>query len=692
MKRNTLLIILLSTFLSMITTLNVSAQHKQFTPEVLLSLYRIGNATLSPDGTRFVYTRSLPSVANNNSRTEICLGDVKKPGNATVLVDAKGHSPIFLDNNTIAYLSSESGRSQIHTVTVTGDKRKLSSFDFDVQGFLFAPDRSKVLIIREVPLPSITHTTYPDLSKSSGVILDDLMYKHWDEWVTSVPQAYIANVSTDLTVSQEVTPILSEDEKYYELPTKPFGGVEQFAWSLDGKEIAYSCRKKVGLAYALSTNTDIYIFNIETKATRNITEGMMGYDTDPAYSPDGKYISWISMERDGYEADLKRLFVMDLTTGEKIDLTKGYEYYVDAYEWLADSKAVRFLSFEMGLGNIYELQVNSRKISPVTTYEDADVVSLSGDKNTILYSLRSMKFPVELHLLQLPKSRRGKKTDTRLTTENDEILKDIPNITVQKRWITTTDNKKMLTWVVLPPNFDPNKKYPAILYCQGGPQSTVSQFWSYRWNFRTFASYDFIIVAPNRRGVPGFGREWNEQISGDYGGQNMKDYLAAIDEVKAEPYVDADHLGAMGASYGGFSVYWLAGHHEGRFKALFAHAGIFNLEAQYLETEEKFFANWDMGGPYWDKNNRVAQNTFANSPHRFVGKWDTPILISHGEKDYRILASQGLMAFDAAKMQGIPARMLLFPDENHWILQPQNGILFYREFNSWMSKWLKPNK
>lgn len=691
MKKNALFLTVLALLMSAITPNIAKAQQQGFTPEVLLSLYRIGGAQFSPDGKAYLYTRTLPSLENNNSNTEICLGDITAPGKARVLVGSKGHSPVFLDENTIAYLSSESGKSQICLVTLDGTRRTLSSFDFDVQGFLFSPDRSKVAVIRDIPLPSIVRNDNPDLPKATGIVFEDLMYKHWDEWVVSVPQPFIASVSADLTVSTEVTPVLGKDE-WYEAPTKPFGGVDQYAWSNDGKDFAYSCRKKVGLAYALSTNTDIYVYNLETKETRNITEGMMGYDTDPAYSPDGKYITWISMERDGYEADLKRLFVMDLKTGEKINLTAQYEYYVDHYEWTKDGKNIRFITNDMGLSNVFELNVASRKVSPVTKYDDADVIGFSGDGKTILYTVQSMRYPAEIHALQLKKTRKSNGIDTRLTVENDSKLKDIPNITVQKRWITTTDNKKMLTWVVLPPNFDESKKYPAILYCQGGPQSTVSQFWSYRWNFRTFASYGFIIVAPNRRGVPGFGREWNEQISGDYGGQNMKDYFKAIDTVKAEPYVDEDHLGAMGASYGGFSVYWLAGHHEGRFKALFAHAGIFNLESQYLETEEKFFANWDMGGPYWDKSNKIAQNTFANSPHRFVDKWTAPILISHGEKDYRILASQGLMAFDAAKMRGIPARMLLYPDENHWILRPQNGALFYREFNHWMSKWLKPNK
>ncbi len=463
----------------------------------------------------------------------------------------------------------------------------------------------------------------------------------------------------------------------------PFGGIEQLAWSPDSKTIAYTCRKKTGMAYALSTNSDIYLYDIESKKTSNITEGMMGYDINPIFSPDGKYIAWQSMERDGYESDKNRLFVLNIATGDKTYVTENFDYNADFIQWNNDNESLYIISCVEAKTQIFKAYAHTKEIKPVTTgVHDYESFAVVGDK---LIALRhSMSQPNEIYSVD---ANTGK--DTQISFENKDILNQITMGKVEERWIPTTDGKKMLTWVVYPPNFDANKKYPALLYCQGGPQSTVSQFWSYRWNLQMMAAKGYIVVAPNRRGLPGFGKEWNEQISGDYGGQNMKDYLSAIDALAKEPFVNADKLGCTGASYGGFSTYWLAGNHHKRFKAFLAHAGIFNLEAQYLETEEMWFANWDLGGSYWDRNNSIAQRSYANSPHRFVDKWNTPIMITHGERDYRILASQGMMAFNAAKLRGIPTRMLIFPDETHWIAQPQNGILFQREFFRWFDQWLK---
>lgn len=671
--------------MSVLTSTAGLAQSKEFTPEVLLSLYRLSSPQLSPSGKHFLYSRSLPDIVQNSISTETCIGNTDDKKDARVLLPAdwKASSARFLDDEHVTYLS----QGNLWIVDLGGNRQQISHVDFKISDYLFSPDRKKVVLIRELPIQNPVQRDYADLPKATGKIYDDLMYKHWDEWVETIPQPYLCEVKSGHLVSGEAIAILSQDEKY-EVPQRPFGGMEQLSWSPDSKYLAYSCRKKVGLAYAVSTNTDIYLYDTEARITRNITEGMMGYDTTPAFSPDGRYIAWASMERDGYEADLNRLFLMDLSTGKKTFLSEGFERNIDQLEWADDSQSIVFQTNDLGLNNLFRIRLSNRKITPITRYEDADVSGFALRGNLLMYGLQSMKSPKDIYQLRLTKGDTWKSTLKR-SSENDPKLAGIPNITVEKRWITTTDNKKMLTWVILPPHFDPQKKYPAILYCQGGPQSTVSQFWSYRWNLRTFASHGYIIVAPNRRGVPGFGKEWNEQISGDYGGQNMKDYLSAIDDLSKEPYVDRQRLGATGASYGGFSVYWLAGHHEKRFKAFFAHAGIFNLESQYLETEEKFFANWDMGGPYWEKDNAVAQKTFANSPHRFVDRWDTPIFICHGEYDYRILASQGMMAFDAARMRGIPTRMLIYPDESHWILQPQNGLLFYRSFFEWMDKWLK---
>lgn len=556
---------------------------------------------------------------------------------------------------------------------------KLSDVDGDIEGFKISPDETKVLFIKSVKSVDTASDRYSDLQKASGRVVDDLMYKHWDHWVESVPHPFVADVSGNkLTNIKD----LLEGEPY-EAPLAPFGGIEQLAWSPDSKIVAYTSKKKTGREYAESTNSDIYFYNLESGEVKNMTEGMMGYDINPTFSPDGTMLAWQSMERDGYEADKNRLFVMNLATGEKTDLTENFDNNCDTYIWGEDNSTIYMVSSVNGTSQIYSVTLATKEIKALTEGKH-NYLSIALGADGIIASRQSMSQPTEIYSVNLNTGE-----STNITEENKHILDQLQMGEVEERWIETTDGKQMLTWVVYPPNFDPAKKYPALLYCQGGPQSSLDQFWSYRWNMQMMAANGYIVVAPNRRGVPGFGSEWLEQISGDYGGQNMKDYFSAIDAVAAEPFVDENRLGATGASYGGFSVYWLAGNHDGRFKAFFSHAGIFNLEAQYLETEEMFFANWDMGGPYWDKSNAVAQKTYANSPHLFVEKWDTPIMISHGELDYRILASQGMMAFNAAQMRDIPSRMLIFPDENHWIAKPQNGILFQREFFRWFDQWLK---
>jgi len=584
------------------------------------------------------------------------------------------------DGEHIAFLSSESGTMQLWIMKADGtDRKQISDRKEGINDFSFSPDETKLLFVADVKYGERTADKYPDLPKASGVIVTDLMYKHWDEWIQSVPHPFVANFKGNKTENE--TDILNGEP--YESPMKPFGGIEQLAWSPDGKTIAYTCRKKTGKAYALSTNSDIYLYNTETKKTENKTLGMMGYDQNPVFSPDGKWLAWESMERDGYEADKSRLFILNILTGEKTDLSVGFDQSSTGLTWKADSKSIYFVSCWHALTQIYAVNIANKKITQITKgIQDYSYVSPAKDK--LIGVKHSMSMPDEIYSID-PKT--GKETE--LSFENKDIMAQLKMGKVEERWITTTDNKQMLTWVVYPPNFDATKKYPTLLFCEGGPQSTVSQFWSYRWNLQLMASNDYIIVAPNRRGLPSFGKEWLEQISGDYGGQNMLDYFSAIDALAKEPYVNKDKLGCVGASYGGFSVYWLAGHHEKRFKAFLAHDGMFNLPQQYLETEEMWFVNWDLGGAYWDKANAIAQRSYANSPHLFVDKWDTPILVIHGEKDYRILASQGMAAFNAAVLRGVPAEMLIFPDENHWVLQPQNGILWQRTYFSWLDKWLK---
>ena len=656
----------------------------RMTPEALWAMGRIGGMNVSPDGKRVVYTVAYYSVPENKSNREVFVMNADGSDNKQITKTgfAENEAVWIKGGTKIAFLCNESGSSQLWEMNPDGtDRKRLSDYDKDIEGFAFSPDEKKVLFISQVKTVNSTADKYPDLDKATGVIITDLMYKHWDEWVTTVPHPFVADFDGE-SISNPVDVMEGE---LFESPMKPFGGIEQLAWNTTSDKIAYTSRKKTGKEYAISTNSDIYVYDLNTKQTTNITEENKGYDTNPTYSPDGKSIAWLSMERDGYEADQNRLMVMNLETGEKTFVSKDFDSNVDSYCWSADCKRIYFTGVWHGESQVYQIDLaNGNKITPLTEgmYDYASV-ALLGDK--LIAQRHSMSMGDEIYSIDLT----GDHTVTQLTFENKHIYDQLTMGKVEERWMKTTDGKQMLTWVIYPPQFDPNKKYPTLLFCEGGPQSPVSQFWSYRWNFQIMAANDYIIVAPNRRGLPGFGLEWNEAVSGDYGGQCMKDYFTAIDEVAKEPYVNKDRLGCVGASFGGFSVYWLAGHHDKRFKAFIAHDGIFNMEMQYLETEEMWFANWDMGGAYWEKQNATAQRTFANSPHKFVDKWDTPILCIHGEKDYRILANQGMAAFNAAVLRGVPAELLIFPDENHWVLKPQNGVLWQRTFFEWLDMWLK---
>ena len=656
----------------------------RMTPEALWAMGRIGGMNVSPDGKKVVYTVAYYSVPENKSNREVFVMNADGSDNKQITKTgfAENEAVWIKGGTKIAFLCNESGSSQLWEMNPDGtDLKRLSDYDKDIEGFAFSPDEKKVLFISQVKTVNSTADKYPDLDKATGVIITDLMYKHWDEWVTTAPHPFVA----DFDGKSISNPVDVMEGELFESPMKPFGSIEQLAWNTTSDKIAYTSRKKTGKEYAISTNSDIYVYDLNTKQTTNITEENKGYDTNPTYSPDGKSIAWLSMERDGYEADQNRLMVMNLETGEKTFVSKDFDSNVDSYCWSADCKRIYFTGVWHGESQVYQIDLaNGNKITLLTEgmYDYASV-ALLGDK--LIAQRHSMSMGDEIYSIDLT----GDHTVTQLTFENKHIYDQLTMGKVEERWMKTTDGKQMLTWVIYPPQFDPNKKYPTLLFCEGGPQSPVSQFWSYRWNFQIMAANDYIIVAPNRRGLPGFGLEWNEAVSGDYGGQCMKDYFTAIDEVAKEPYVNKDRLGCVGASFGGFSVYWLAGHHDKRFKAFIAHDGIFNMEMQYLETEEMWFANWDMGGAYWEKQNATAQRTFANSPHKFVDKWDTPILCIHGEKDYRILANQGMAAFNAAVLRGVPAELLIYPDENHWVLKPQNGVLWQRTFFEWLDMWLK---
>ena len=670
---------------------DIKIEGKRMTPEALWAMGRIGSVAVSPDEKQIAYSVAYYSVPENKSNNELFVMNADGSSNRQITRDSWQESqPVWIkDGKKIAFLCNESGSSQVWEMNPDGTERKqLTRYEGDIEGFAFSPDGKKLLFIAQVKTVQSTADKHPDLPKATGIIVTDLMYKHWDEWVTTAPHPFVADF--DGNGISNVQDIL--DGEPYESPMKPWGGIEQLAWSPASDKVAYTCRKKTGLAYAVSTNSDIYIYDLATGKTENITEENKGYDTNPQYSPDGKYIAWQSMERDGYEADLNRLFVMDLATGEKRFVSRAFESNVDAFLWNKDSQSIYFIGVWHGETQIYNIGLaDNDSLNRLTDgMHDYASLALCGDK--LIAKRHSMSMGDEIYAVNNTRNGNACAEAEQVTFESKQIYDQLEMGKVEARWMTTTDGKQMLTWVIYPPQFDPNKKYPTLLFCEGGPQSPVSQFWSYRWNFQIMAANDYIIVAPNRRGLPGFGVEWNEAISGDYGGQCMKDYFTAIDEMAKEPFVDKDRLGCVGASFGGFSVYWLAGHHDKRFKAFIAHDGIFNMEMQYLETEEKWFANWDMGGAYWEKDNATAQRTFANSPHLFVDKWDTPILCIHGEKDFRILANQAMAAFDAAVMRGVPAELLIYPDENHWVLKPQNGVLWQRTFFEWLDKWLKPAK
>ena len=667
----------------------IRIKNKKLTPEALWAMGRIGSSSVSPDGKQIAYTVSYYSVKENKSHTVIYVMNADGTNNLllTHTADSEVEPTWIKGGSKIAFLTAASGSMQIWEMNPDGSERKqLSSYEGGIEGFKFSPDESKVLFISQVKYGQRTSDIYPDLDKASGKVINDLMYKHWDEWVENIPHPFVA--SFDGNQVGTATDILKGEP--YESPMKPFGGIEQLAWSNDSKQIAYTCRKKTGLEYSVSTDSDIYLYNTEAGETRNLckedaTDKNLGYDTNPKFSPDGKSIAWQSMERDGYESDRNRLCVMDLKSGEKTYVTEAFQSGVDDYCWAPDGKTLYFVGVWHATSMVHSTNLKGEVKQLTDGMYDYTSVAMLNNKQ-LLTKRHSLSEADELFTVDLKK----KNAVTRITKENDQIFSQLQMGKVEARWTKTVDGKDMLSWVVYPANFNPNKKYPTLLFCQGGPQSPVSQFWSHRWNLQLMAANDYIIIAPNRRGLPGFGMEWLEDISTNYGGHCMDDYLSAIDDIAKEPYVDKDRLGCVGASFGGYSVYWLAGHHNKRFKAFIAHDGFFNMEQQYLETEELWFTNWDLGGAYWEKNNPAVQRSYANSPHLFVDKWDTPILCIHGEKDFRILASQGMAAFNAAKLRGVPAQLLIFTDENHWVLKPQNGILWQRTFFAWLDKWLKP--
>jgi dipeptidyl aminopeptidase/acylaminoacyl peptidase len=619
-------------------------QAKQMTPELLFKLGRVSALGITkPDASgqkSVIYKVTTVSVEDNKSSSKT----YSMPVNGGNTTEIKEYENLLVDKN------------------ISKDKKILYSEEVKI---------SKVL----------GKDFYPELDKSEVQIYDGLDYRHWDTWNDGKHNHVFYKEYKKDAVGIDIM----KDEAF-DSPQKPFGGDEDYIWSPDGSKIIYVSKKKTGTPYAVSTNTDLYEYDLASKKTKNLTEENLGYDTAPQFSPDGN-LTWLQMKRDGYEADKNDIIVS--FKGMKMNLTAGWDGTVDSFKWSEDGKKVYFLApvdgtkqlFEVNFPGLTRIAITVQQITK-GDFDVNEIVGFSGQ--SVIVTRTDMNHASEIFSYNL------KKGDWKqLTKVNDEIYNKLALSKTERRYVTTTDGKKMLVWVVLPPNFDPNKKYPTLLYCQGGPQSALTQFYSFRWNFQVMAAQGYIVVAPNRRGMPGHGVEWNEQISKDWGGQVMQDYLSAIDDVAKEKYVDSKRLGAIGASYGGYSVFYLAGIHNNRFKTFISHCGVFNLESMYGTTEEVFFNNWDHGGAYWEKDNAVAQKTFTQfNPIKMVEKWNTPILIIQGGKDYRVPIGQGQEAFQAAQLRGIKSRFILFPDENHWVLKPQNAQVWQGEFFKWLKETL----
>lgn len=678
------------TWLLALVCLNAFAQENVMTPQKLWELGRVSLETVSPDNKEFVFGVSHYDIKENSGNRDLYSMSTQG-GEAKQLTSEAGgeYAASYLMNGSkIGY--SKGG--QFHMMDKDGKNAKavtnIKGGMGNINAYELADGRIALVFTKSVKLDKTTKDLYPKLPKAEALVIDNLMYRHWDSWSdASYNHICYAYLDKDMNPITSFTDIMPAEK--FDSPVNPFGGSESFTMSPDGKTIVYEAKKLKGKDWALSTNSELYSYEIATKETKVLTEGMLGYDKEPKFSPDGKKLAWMSMATAGFESDVNDIIIYDFKTNSKTAVLKEsnlYDTYTfQSFSWNGNNSMVT------GIPDAGSNQIFSVNLKKLKKGKSAFKKLSNGDHNhnhfeiagkNLILDRQDMNHATEIYSLSMKKGEAKQ-----LTHENDEIYGNLAMGEVKKRMVTTTDGKSMLTWVAYPPNFDPNKKYPTLLYCQGGPQSQVSQFYSFRWNFQLMAAQGYIVVAPNRRGLPGFGREWNEDISGDWGGQPMDDYLAAIDDVKKESYVDENKLGCIGASYGGYSVYYLAGNHEKRFKAFISHCGLFDLESWYLSTEELFFANQDLGGPYWKPENKKTYEKY--DPKDFVQNWDTPILVIHGGNDFRVPENQGMEAFQAAQLRGIPSKFLYFPNEGHWILSPQNGLIWHDQFFNWLDEYLK---
>ncbi len=668
------------------------------TPEVMWKMRRAGSSSLSPDGSVLLYAVTDYNMQENRGVTSIYTQSLADKS-IRRLTDGSSNnlSPQWsADGGRIYFLSDRSGSMQVWAMTPDGQNPEQVTGNedggTDIEGFGISPDGGHIWWVQSCHTADLrSKEIHPDLPHSRARIYDDLMVRHWDYWDEGdYRHIFIAGLNGGKAAAG--TDIMPEAR--WDAPLAPYFDMAEIAWSPDGRKLAYTCKPLTGAAYAVSTDSDIYVYDLETQQTTNICKDnaqgypMVGYDKYPVWSPDGRRLAFRSMERPGNESDKERLFVYDFETGLMQYLTARFDYNAMNTVWEDDDHLLFIAPIEathqICRVDVPDPRLRSLPIVEVLTSGDHDINAFTLAGGRIAAEVCTISMATEFYTVDPADGRME-----RLSEINGEIYRHIRMGEVQKRWVPTSDGKRMLAWVILPPDFDPAKKYPTLLYCQGGPQSVVSQFWSYRWNFQLMAAQGYIVVAPNRRGLPSFGQEWLDQISGDYSGQNIRDYLAAIDDVAREPWADETRMGCVGASYGGYSVFFLAGNHEKRFKAFIAHCGIFDFDSMYGETEELWFVNNDYGGSYWDRSNATAMHSYANSPHKYVDKWDTPILIVTGEKDYRIPYTQSLEAFTAARMRGLDARLVSFENEAHQVFKPQNSLVWNREFFGWLDKYLK---
>jgi dipeptidyl aminopeptidase/acylaminoacyl peptidase len=642
------------------------------TPEILWKYGRIGSVVLSPDGATVLYTVTYYDLPTEARTTNIY--SVPSAGGAvTQLTTEGGSGPQWIENGArIAYLAG----SKVMTMKPDGSDRKEITGLSDFEILSFSPAGDKVYFTRRVKLDQTANEKY-GLPKAKVRIINDLMYRHWNYWSDYSYSHLFVAAFDGLAITNEKD--LMEGQRF-ETPDAPYFDETEISWSPDGKYIAYTSKKLTGKAYALSTNTDIYLHNVATGEEKNITEGNMGYDKWPVFSPDGSMIAYSSMKQDGYESDLERLFIYNIATGERKWVSSGWDYNIENVQWNGNG-SIWFTSPYRGTQPVFNISLASGSITRVTT-GNYDMGPLQLQNGVLVAGIMSMARPTEVASVNMNNGEFKMITDV-----NGPIYESIKMGKTEERYIKTQDGKDLQMWIIYPPDFDPSKKYPALLYCKGGPQGPLGQSWSYRWNYEIMAANGYIVVAVNRRGNSGFGSYWREQISGDYGGKNMQDYLDGIDAMAKEPFVDKDRLGAVGASYGGYSVFYLAGVHNKRFKAFVAHAGVYDATAEYESTEEYWYPNKDYGGAPWDKPTPDAYTKF--SPSNYVGQWDTPILIITGANDFRIPYTQSLEAFNSAQLRGVPSRLLFFEDEYHWVTRPQNAVIWQKEFFEFLDTYLK---